>query len=172
MREPHPPRPLWAPWRLTFVQAPPRRGCFLCLYARQRKDRSNLVVLRNRSCFALLNRFPYNSGHLMVAPRAHKSSLGALTARERTDLLNLLVEMQRALDRVLRPEGYNVGLNLGRAAGAGIPGHLHVHVVPRWTGDTNFMPLVGQTKVIPQALEDLYSRLLGVLGRGRHRSSS
>lgn len=161
------PRPLWAPWRLAFVQAPPRRGCFLCLYARQRKDRKNLVVFRNHSCFALLNRFPYNSGHLLVAPRAHKGRLEDLTAEERTDLMNLLIVMQKALNRVLRPEGYNIGFNLGRAAGAGVPGHLHVHVVPRWTADTNFMPVVGQTKVIPQALEDLYASLRGALAGER-----
>lgn len=163
------PRPLWAPWRLAFVQAPPRRGCFLCLYARQRKDRENLVVLRHATCFSLLNRFPYNSGHLMVAPKAHKARLEDLTRAERSDLMDLLVRMQRALDRALHPEGYNIGLNLGRAAGAGVPGHLHVHVVPRWNADTNFMPIVGQTKVIPQALDDLYARLRDVLDGRRRR---
>ena len=161
------PRPLWAPWRMAFVQGPPRHACFFCDYARQKKDRENLVVLRGRTCFAILNRFPYNTGHLMVAPLAHKRDLGRLTARERAELLDLLVTMQGALDRALRPEGYNIGINLGRVAGAGVPGHVHIHVVPRWGGDTNFMPVVGLTKVIPQALEDLYSQLQKVLRKGR-----
>jgi len=161
------PRPLWAPWRMDFIKGPPRKTCFFCDYVRQDRDRRNLVVLRGRTCFALLNRFPYNTGHLMVAPLAHKGALDRLTKEERAELLDLLVTMQKALDRTLRPHGYNIGINLGRVAGAGVPGHVHIHVVPRWDADTNFMPVVGRTKVIPQALEALYTQLQKVLCKGR-----
>ncbi len=161
------PRPLWAPWRMAFIRGPHRKTCFFCDYARQRKDRRNGVVLRGRKAFVVLNRYPYNTGHLMVAPLAHKGDPGRLTEEERGELFELLVVMLGALDRALRPEGYNVGMNLGRVAGAGVPGHLHLHVVPRWGGDTNFMPVLGRTKVVPQALQEVYSRLQKVLPKGR-----
>ncbi len=161
------PRPLWAPWRMTYILGPRRNSCFFCDYARRKRDRKDLVILRGRTCFALLNRFPYNSGHLMVAPLAHKRALGQLTAEERAEIFDLLVAAQEALDRALRPHGYNIGLNLGRVAGAGVPGHVHFHIVPRWNGDTNFMPVVGLTKVVPQALEDLYGQLQKALHKGR-----
>lgn len=160
-------RALWAPWRMDFIRGPRRRSCFFCDYARSRSDRKNRVVRRGRTCFAVLNLYPYTSGHLLVAPLAHKAELGLLSAAEREELLDLLVEMQEALDRALSPDGFNLGLNLGKAAGAGVPGHLHFHVVPRWDGDTNFMPVVGRTRVIPEALEELYDRLQKALRKRR-----
>jgi ATP adenylyltransferase len=145
---------------LKGIHRAKKSACFFCDYARAaRKDRPNLVLHRGRTCFIVLNRYPYNTGHLMVAPLAHKAEMGRLGARERAELFELAVVAQKTLDRALRPHGYNLGMNLGRVAGAGIPGHLHLHLVPRWNGDTNFMPVVGRTRVVPQALDDLYSHL-------------
>jgi ATP adenylyltransferase len=152
---------------MTYLKTAGRPGCFFCAYARQKKDGENHVLLRGRRCFVVLNRFPYNSGHLLVAPLAHKPGLARLDAGEREEVLDLLVRMQDLLGRVLRPHGFNIGANLGRAAGAGVPGHFHLHLVPRWNGDSNFMPVVGKTKVIPQALGDLYAQLQKALRKGR-----
>lgn len=158
---------LWAPWRLAYVTAAKRPGeeasCFICRGLAEHEDRSNLIVLRTPQSVVLLNRFPYNNGHLLIAPRAHKGQLGELTPEELLDSMETLRRMLAALDRLLDPDGYNVGLNLGRVAGAGLPGHLHWHVVPRWQGDTNFMPVVADVKVIVQALDSLYDCLVGQL---------
>jgi ATP adenylyltransferase len=155
---------LWAPWRIPYLKKITREekpgACFFCAYvAAPKKDRRNLVLFRGESCFTVLNRFPYTGGHLLVAPLAHKSELEELTAAERTDLFDQLIRMQKAIQNLMRPQGFNVGLNLGRAAGAGIPGHLHFHIVPRWNGDHNFMSTVSHVKVIPQALEELHAEL-------------
>ena len=162
---------LWAPWRMPYLRkiTRPKKpdACFFCEYAAApRKDRGNLVALRGKTCFVVLNRFPYSGGHLLVAPLAHKGELATLDAGERQEIFDHLVRMQETLDRLMHPQGYNVGLNIGRAAGAGIPGHLHFHIVPRWNGDTNFMASVAQSKVIPQALEELHADLQKAL-RGR-----
>jgi ATP adenylyltransferase len=133
--------------------------CFICrgaAGATEADDRANLVVHRTERSVVLLNRFPYNNGHLLVCPRAHKGQLDELAPEELLDLQLVLRRMTGILRKRMNPDGFNVGLNLGRAAGAGVPGHLHWHIVPRWTGDTNFMPVVGDTKVISQALEALY----------------
>jgi ATP adenylyltransferase len=157
---------LWAPWRLSYVAAPKATpatagsgsDCFICrgAAAAAAEDRANLVVHRSELSVVLLNRFPYNNGHLLVCPRAHKSRLDELTAEETLDLQMLLRKMIGIIEKRMSAEGFNVGLNLGRAAGAGVPGHLHWHIVPRWLGDTNFMPVVGDTKVISQSLDALY----------------
>jgi ATP adenylyltransferase len=153
---------------MTFIQGPPRKTCFFCEYAKSPgRDRDNLVLLRGRDCFVLMNRFPYNNGHLMVAPLSHAGDLGKLKPGARREMFDLLVAAQKGLDRALRPDGYNIGINLGRVAGAGVPGHVHVHVVPRWNGDTNFMPVLGLTKVIPEALRSLHGRLQKALSNGR-----
>lgn len=155
---------LWAPWRIPYLRKITREtkpdGCFFCEYAAHpRDDRKNLVVARGKTCLVMLNRFPYTGGHLLVAPRAHKAELQLLSAAERLEIFDLIIRMERVLRRVMRPQGFNIGLNLGRAAGAGIPGHLHFHVVPRWNGDHNFMTSVAHVKVIPQALEELHREL-------------
>ena len=156
---------LWAPWRIPYLRQITKKEdrkipCFFCAYAKQPKqDRRNLVVHRGTSCFTVLNRFPYQGGHLLVAPKAHKGDLELLTETERRELFDQLILMQRALERLMHPHGFNIGLNLGRAAGAGVPGHVHFHLVPRWNGDTNFMAAVADTKVIPQALLDLHAEL-------------
>jgi ATP adenylyltransferase len=154
---------LWAPWRLEYVAAakPPQADdpCFLCRGLAESDDRANLIVLRTPLSVAVLNRFPYNNGHLLVAPRAHKSQLHELEPPELLETMETLRQLVGVLDDAMHPDGYNIGLNLGRVAGAGLPGHLHWHLVPRWNGDTNFMPVVGDTKVIVQSLEALYDLL-------------
>jgi ATP adenylyltransferase len=154
---------LWAPWRLSYVAAakPPAGSdpCFLCDGLAQSDDRANLIALRTPHSVVVLNRFPYNNGHLLVAPCAHKASLDELTPAELLETMETLRRMVAVLDRVMKPDGYNIGLNLGRVAGAGLPGHLHWHIVPRWNGDTNFMPVLGDTKVIVQSLDALYDAL-------------
>ncbi|HEV2946684.1 MAG TPA: HIT domain-containing protein [Gemmataceae bacterium] len=158
---------LWAPWRLSYVAAAKAPGendpCFICKGLNEHNDRGNLIPLRTPESVVMLNRFPYNNGHLLIAPRAHKGNLSDLNASELLEVMETLRRMVSVLDRLMHPDGYNIGLNLGRAAGAGLPGHLHWHVVPRWHGDTNFMPLVGDTKVIVQSLDALYDLLIANL---------
>jgi ATP adenylyltransferase len=158
---------LWAPWRLAYITAPKDRpataagDCFLCraVAADPAADRANLLVHRTDLSVVVVNRFPYNNGHLLVAPRAHKAGLADLTPDELLDLQLTLRAMVGVLDRRMTPDGFNVGLNLGRAAGAGVPGHLHWHIVPRWNGDTNFMTICTDVRVISQALDALYDLL-------------
>ena len=154
---------LWAPWRLAYIarDAPAQAEdeCFICRGLAESDDRKNLVVLRTNLSAVVLNRFPYNNGHLLIAPRAHKGRLDELSADEAIDLQQTLTRMVQILERSMRPEGFNVGLNLGKVAGAGLPGHLHWHVVPRWNGDTNFMPVLGDVRVIAQSLDALYDLL-------------
>ena len=153
---------LWAPWRLHYILAnkdKPDSGCFICVGLEACADRENFVLLRGHQNVVFLNRYPYNNGHLLVAPLAHKATLHELTDSERLELMTTLDRMIEILDQTLQPHGYNVGLNLGRVAGAGLPGHLHWHVVPRWNGDTNFMPVLSDTRVIVQALDSLYDLL-------------
>ncbi len=164
---------LWAPWRLAYVAAPkPPTGegegeanapCFLCRGLQESRDRENLIVKRTASSVVVLNRFPYNNGHLLVAPQAHKGQLNELTGADHLDLMNTLTQMADLLTALMKPDGYNIGLNLGRAAGAGLPGHLHWHIVPRWDGDTNFMPIVADVKVVVQSLDALYELLTAAL---------
>lgn len=166
---------LWAPWRLAYVAAdkPPTPGddCFICRGLAADDDPGNLLAYRGPRSVVLLNRFPYNNGHLLVAPRAHKGSLDDLDPDELLEVMETLRRMVRVLGGLMRPDGFNVGLNLGRAAGAGLPGHLHWHVVPRWDGDTNFMPIVADTKVIVQSLDTFYDLLTRRLARTRTAST-
>ena len=156
---------LWAPWRLAYVTQPakplPTTGpdCFLCRGLAAADDRAHLIALRTPLACVVLNRFPYNNGHLLVAPVAHKAGLDDLSDDETLDLQRLLKRMAAVLGKRMAPDGFNVGLNLGRAAGAGLPGHLHWHLVPRWNGDTNFMPVFTDTRVIVQSLDAVYELL-------------
>lgn len=150
---------LWAPWRLQYIGAPKPKGCIFCAAASGTDDRTALIVHRGTLAFVIMNLFPYNSGHVMVVPYRHLPRLGDLSDAEKLEAMSLLDLTIRAQEMALHPEGTNVGINLGRAAGAGIEDHLHVHVVPRWVGDTNFMPVLGDTKVIPEHLESTYQRL-------------
>ena len=152
---------LWAPWRVKYVTklAGKTRGCIFCKMLKEKKDNKNYIIERTPYCFSVLNIYPYNNGHILILPHRHVDELGKLTRSEREDLLDLLESTKRLLDKTLKPGGYNIGMNIGRAAGAGFPGHLHIHLVPRWGGDVNFMPIIGDTKIISQSLKTLLSRL-------------
>ena len=151
---------LWAPWRMEFIrQADDQDGCFLCRAAESDRDRELLVVHRGETCLCMLNRYPYNNGHLLIAPYRHEGTLDALTNAEQLEIMTMTRDATLALGRAVSPQGYNIGANLGRIAGAGLVDHFHMHVVPRWSGDTNFMTTVGSAKVIPQALNELWSLL-------------
>lgn len=158
---------LWAPWRMSYVAAakPPASSdpCFICRGLAESDDRTNLIACRTAWSAVVLNRFPYNNGHLLVAPKAHKGRLQEMSPEEIVDIQQSLTRMIAVLDAWMHPEGYNIGLNLGQAAGAGLPGHLHWHIVPRWNGDTNFMPVLGDVKVIAQSLDALYDGLVAAL---------
>lgn len=155
---------LWTPWRSAYVTGEQRSsGCVFCRLPAELKDADNLILLRTDLAFVIMNRYPYNSGHLMIVPYRHIDDPVALTATEWHTLGELVPVVVTALRQTMRPEGFNVGLNVGAAAGAGIADHLHLHVVPRWVGDTNFMPVVGQTKVLPELLGDTYTRLKAAL---------
>ena len=147
-------------------------GCIFCDKAQEDRDAENLILHRGRKAFILLNLHPYNSGHLMVAPYLHTGDLAALPASQMSDVWALTQRAVAALSAEYRPDGYNVGMNLGRVAGAGVPDHLHVHVVPRWRGDTNFMPLTADTKVLPEALDQTYRRLRPYFEEGRSDAST
>jgi len=150
---------LWAPWRLKYIKGDKKEGCIFCNKARGKKDEENYILLRGKTSFVILNAFPYNNGHLMIAPYRHISSLEKLNSEEQIEIMQLTSRMIRLLKEVMQPEGFNIGVNLGKAAGAGIEGHLHFHIVPRWVGDYNFMPLLSDTKVIPEALDETYRKL-------------
>jgi ATP adenylyltransferase len=134
-------------------------GCVFCNAVAQNDDASTLIVHRGESAFVILNRYPYTSGHIMVMPFAHCADLEALDAPTRAEMMELVTACMAVLRRVYQPEGFNVGINIGKSAGAGVPGHVHIHIVPRWNGDTNFMSTVGETRVLPESLEDTYRRV-------------
>lgn len=148
---------LWAPWRIKYIQSEKSKGCIFC--RAKRNTAKSYCILRSRHSLAILNVYPYNNGHIMVSPIRHVKDLSALRETETQDLLKTLQKVKRLLDKVLKPHGYNIGVNLESAAGAGIAGHLHIHIVPRWRGDTNFMPVLYNTKIISQSLDELYKRL-------------
>jgi ATP adenylyltransferase len=154
---------LWAPWRMAYIDTakdkPDDDGCFLCRYRDEQQDAENLVVLRGPQTFVVLNRFPYNNGHLLVAPLAHKANLTDLDDAELLGCMRHLRLMEKLYRRFLHPDGFNIGLNLGRAAGAGVPGHLHWHLVPRWSGDTSFMTVIDDVRVIPISLKAMFDAL-------------
>ncbi len=156
---------LWAPWRMQYIYGEPTPGCLFCRVAEERQDEKNLVLYRGEKSLIMLNAFPYNNGHLMVAPYRHTGNFEDLTPEEMLDLMKNTQLGIRILREALHPDAYNVGMNLGKTAGAGIADHLHQHIVPRWDGDTNFMPVIGDTKVLPDALESTYRKLKEALER-------
>ncbi|MHC4619806.1 MAG: HIT family protein [Planctomycetota bacterium] len=152
---------LWAPWRIGYIQGLNEKvECFICRdLANPRDDDKNLVLWRSDRYIVVLNRFPYNNGHLLIAPARHIADLSQATDEEMLDMARLIREAQRALSLAIKPHGFNVGMNFGRCAGAGLPEHLHIHLVPRWDGDTNFMNVCSNTDVISQSLTELFERL-------------
>jgi ATP adenylyltransferase len=166
--------PLFAPWRMEYIRSLDRsdEGCFLCAgvsSATPDENRQRLVLWHTEHSVVVINRFPYSNGHLLIAPRTHKAELEELTAEEHTDLMLQTTECVRLLKRAVSAQGFNIGINLGKCAGAGLPGHLHQHVVPRWAGDTNFMSVVGEVRVVPQAMTQLHDELVGVRSQMRER---
>lgn len=154
---------LWAPWRFSYIEKPSTGEatpeCIFVDLPAASDDRANLLLYRGETAFVMLNAYPYTNGHLMVAPYRHTADLEALDDAELLEINQLLVKCARWVTAVYKPDGFNIGVNLGRAAGAGIPTHIHWHVVPRWNGDTNFMTTIGDVRVLPQSLEDSYDRL-------------
>jgi ATP adenylyltransferase len=150
---------LWAPWRVQYIMGPKEQDCLLCRISREKKDTQNLVVWRGQHCLVMLNLYPYNSGHLMVVPHRHVKDLAALEALEMGEMMRLAQKSIEVLRGAMNPQGFNLGMNLGDIAGAGVEDHVHLHIVPRWKGDTNFMPVASATKVISQALEDTFRML-------------
>jgi ATP adenylyltransferase len=158
-------RPLWAPWRIEYITREKPPGCVFCAAAKGEGDDAALVLERGERCFTMLNAFPYASGHAMVLPYRHVADLLMLDEDEVREMMLLTQRGQRALTAVMSPQGFNIGLNIGEAAGAGIAEHLHLHIVPRWAGDTNFMPVLADTHVIPQALEATRDALTAALNK-------
>jgi ATP adenylyltransferase len=155
---------IWAPWRLPYVKDAAKDSeteCIFCTKPAEDDDEANLIVHRGALCFVILNLFPYTNGHLMVAPYAHLAGLPELDAETVGEMMALAQRAMVILDETYSPHGFNAGLNQGRAAGAGYEGHIHLHVVPRWAGDTNYMPVLADTRVMPQSLEDSYRALKG-----------
>jgi ATP adenylyltransferase len=153
---------LWAPWRMEYIgqaREVEDQGCLFCEKPKEGDDEKALIVARSEKSFAMLNRYPYNSGHLMVAPFRHVGELEDVENDESLDMQHLMQRCVKALKESMQPDGFNIGMNLGVVAGAGIPDHLHWHVVPRWSGDTNFMPIIGDTKVLPDSLNDSYAKM-------------
>jgi ATP adenylyltransferase len=149
---------LWAPWRFEYFERPKSRD-FLSEAARASDDAAHLVLARRKNSFLIMNRYPYAAGHLMSVPYRKVAELGELGETETAELFSLVVYGQNLLRKVMKPEGFNIGINIGECAGAGVPNHLHVHIVPRWSGDTNFMPMLSGTRVLSQSLADLYAKL-------------
>ncbi len=151
---------LWAPWRFKYIENVSNKNeCIFCTKPREEPSKDNLVLYKSRHSFIILNLFPYNTGHLMIAPYKHTSKILDLNDEEWLDIVNLLNLSIKIIEEVYKPQGFNIGMNIGRISGAGIEEHLHIHIVPRWAGDTNFMPVISNTKVIPESLEDTYNKL-------------
>ncbi len=152
---------IWAPWRIEYIKSQKPEGCILCDKPKQDKDAENYILYRGKLNFVMLNAYPYNPGHLLIAPYRHADSLIELTEKERNEHYALVSRGVEVLKKAFNPAGYNIGSNLGKVAGAGIDDHFHSHVVPRWQGDNNFVPVLADVRVIPQALQDTYKDLAG-----------
>lgn len=152
-------RPLWAPWRIEYIHSEKTGVCFLCDIFAGKDDRENLLLFRGKTCAVVMNRYPYNSGHIMVAPYRHTAALEDLSPEENLEMAALTARAAAVLREIMSPQGFNIGINLGEAAGAGLKDHLHQHIVPRWTGDTNFMPVLGGPRVMPESLTATYDLL-------------
>ena len=152
---------IWAPWRMEYIQMKKTEGCILCEKPGQDNDAANHILYRGGRNFVIMNKYPYNPGHLMVAPYRHVASPEELTAEERHEHFDMVSRGIEVLKQVFKPDGFNLGINVGKVAGAGIEGHVHTHIVPRWQGDTNSMPVISDVRVIPEALDETYQKLKG-----------
>ncbi len=152
---------LWASWRMKYISGntPMTAGCVFCEALKLSDSAENLIVERGERCFVILNKFPYTSGHVMIAPISHTAELGSLDHETGAEAMAMITRYTQVLKKVYRPEGFNIGANIGAAAGAGVPGHLHFHIVPRWNGDTNYMTTIGEVRVLPEDLVDTYQRI-------------
>ena len=150
---------LWAPWRMEYILSDEEQGCFICDLTRAEPSEDNLLLFRNQHAMVLMNKYPYNNGHILVAPVAHTPDLSELSVSEYGETMELFRFSLKALESHMQPEGFNAGLNLGRSGGAGLEEHVHFHIVPRWHGDTNFMPVISDLRVIPEAIKETYSYL-------------
>lgn len=157
---------LWAPWRTVYVGKDHGDTCIFCDKLQSTEDEANHLLYRGEKAFVLLNLYPYTNGHLLVAPKRHVGDLADLTREEMLELGETTRQMVEVLRKAFRPDGFNIGVNLGTIAGAGVPGHFHVHIVPRWAGDTNFMPVLGEVRVISEGLETTYRKLKATLQTG------
>ncbi|MEO0102322.1 MAG: HIT domain-containing protein [candidate division WOR-3 bacterium] len=151
-------RRLWTPWRKEYIQSK-EKSCFFCRVVKEKKDKDNFILFWGEKSFIIMNRYPYNNGHLMVAPIAHKK-MEKLSSWERKEVFDLTLFSVQILKKALKCQGLNIGANLGKVAGAGVVGHFHIHVVPRWLGDTNFLPILGETKTVAEYLRETYEKLL------------
>jgi ATP adenylyltransferase len=160
---------LYAPWRMEYIAGISKsEGCFICEAAAARSEaekEQRLILWSSAQSIVLINRYPYTNGHLLIAPLAHKAELEDLTVEEQLDIATQTIESIRLLKKAMSPQGFNIGINLGRCAGAGLPGHIHQHVVPRWGGDTNFMTAVGEVRVVPEAMSHLWKNLMEARGK-------
>ncbi|ADC64862.1 histidine triad (HIT) protein [Ferroglobus placidus DSM 10642] len=150
---------IFAPWRIRYIEAPKYEGCIFCDFPKENRDEERLILYRGKSCFVIMNNYPYNPGHVMVAPYRHVASIEELNDDEALEMMKLSQKMVEVIKKAMNPDGFNLGINLGRVAGAGIEDHVHLHIVPRWNGDTNFMPVLADVKVIPEAIEESYKKL-------------
>ncbi len=151
---------IWAPWRMEYIESKKMKECVFCVAAAEREDHKRHVLYRGRHAFIIMNRYPYTSGHLMAAPYSHLSEIEELSEEELAELMALVQKGVTALKKAFRPEGFNIGINMGAVAGAGIEDHIHLHVVPRWKGDTNFMSVINDARVMPESLESTFNRLI------------
>ena len=150
---------LWSPWRMEYITSEKDIGCIFCEKIKEGEDQENLILLRGECCFVMMNRYPYNNGHLMVVPYEHVDTPLKLSPQAQFEMMRLVTICLQVLEGAMHPDGFNIGMNLGASAGAGIKDHIHMHVVPRWVGDTNFMPVLSETRVIVEALGQSYQRL-------------
>ena len=152
---------IWAPWRIQYIEMEKPEGCILCQKPEEKDDASNYILYRGGKNFVIMNSYPYNPGHLMIAPYCHVANLEELTDEERNEHFEIVSRSIKILKQVFSPGGFNIGINIGKIAGAGIDEHVHTHIVPRWQGDTNFMPIISNIRVVPEALAETYEKLKG-----------
>ncbi len=161
---------LWAPWRMPYLKNSQPKGCIFCVKTKQKNDRANLILYRGPYVFVMMNLYPYSNGHLLISPYRHVSSLEDLDPQTLTDLMRTAQRSLGAVRGLFKPDAFNLGINQGREAGAGIESHVHLHIVPRWNGDTNFMPVLTDTRVIPEDLESSYDKLLPLFGSAKRNT--